>query len=116
MELEFNKQYIAKDQFGFKISVKHPYIIVHLEIYDDNKRDEIIDIFRNFTDYIFNENKEKGIKRVVLVDAKDVQKQLANNKDNIDNRKDFIIETTDLLTGEFIPLFSKITENKRKQG
>ena len=108
MELEFNNQYIAKDQFGFKISYKYPFIIVHLEIYDEDKRKYIIDIFKKLTDHLLEENKEKGIKRVFLVDAKDIKRQLANSQNNIENRKDFVIETVDLLTEEFVPLFSKI--------
>jgi hypothetical protein len=116
-EVDFNKielgtEYIAKDQFGFRISYSQPFIIVHLEIYDENKKCEIIDIFRIFVNYMFEDNKEKGIKKVFLVDAQDVKKQLAKRKDNIDNRKEFIIETPDLLTGEFVPLLSKIKEIK----
>lgn len=110
MEFEFNNQYVAKDQFGFKISSKHPFIIVHLEIYDENRRKEIIDIFNRLTEYLLEENKEKGIKRVFLVDAKDVKKQLALEENNINNRKNFVVETLDLLTGEFVPFFSKIIE------
>ena len=110
MEFEFTNQYVAKDQFGFKISSKHPFIIVHLEIYDENRRKEIIDIFKRLTEYLLEENKEKGIKRVFLVDTKDIKKQLALSDDNIRNRKNFVVETLDLLTGEFVPLFSKIIE------
>ena len=114
MEFEFNDQYIAKDQFGFKISCKHPFLIVHLEIYDENKRNETIDTFRKLTDHLLKENKDKGIKRVFLVDAKDVKRQLANNENNIKNRKDFVIETKDLLIDEFIPFFSKIIDTEEK--
>ena len=110
MEFEFNNQYIAKDQFGFKISCKYPFLIVHLEIYDENKRNDIIDIFKKLTDHLLEKNKEKGIKRVFIVDAKDVKRQLESSKNSIENRKDFIIETMDLLTDEFVPLFSKIIE------
>lgn len=116
-EIDFNKielgtEYIAKDQFGFRITYSRPFIIVHLEIYDENKKCEIIDTFSNFVNYLFEDNKEKGIKKVFLVDAKDVKKQLAKRRDDIDNKKEFIIETPDLLTGEFVPLLSKIKEIK----
>ncbi len=110
MEFEFNNQYIAKNQFGFKISSKYPFIIVHLEIYDENRRKEIIDTFKRLTEYLLEENKKKGIKRVFLVDAKDIKKQLTSSENNISNRKNFVVETIDLLTGEFVPLFSKIIE------
>lgn len=113
MEFELNNQYIAKDQFGFEISYKYRHIIIHLEIYDKNKRNEIIDIFRNFAYHLLKENKERGIERVFLVDAEDVKKQLTLGKVNIEKRKDFTIETADLLTGEFVPLFSKIIEKDK---
>ena len=114
MEIEFNSQYVAKDQFGFKISCKQPFLIVHLEIYDENKRNEIIDRFKKLTDHLLEKNKERGIKRVFLVDTKDVKRQLVNSDNSIENRKDFVIETNDLLTNEFVPLFSKIIEIEEK--
>lgn len=114
MEFEFNSQYVAKDKFGFEISSKYPFIIVHIEIYDENRRKEIIDIFKILTEYLLEKNNEKGIKRVFLVDAKDVKKQLVLSENNINNRKNFVVETFDLLTGEFVPLFSKIIEKDDK--
>ncbi len=111
-KIELETEYIAKEKFGLRISYGHPFIIVHLEIYDKEKRNEIIDTFRTFVNHIFEENKEKGIRKVFLVDAIDVKKKLEKNKYKIHNRKDFVLLTPDLLTGEIIPLFSKIKEIK----
>lgn len=115
MEFEFNNQYVAKDQFGFKISCKHHFIIIHLEIYDENKRKEIINKFRGLADYLLKENKEKGIKRVFIVDAKDIKRQLSSSKNMVEKRKDFVVETMDLLTNEYVPLISKIIENETEE-
>jgi|SRR3972149_1835575 len=93
--------------FGITVKQQRRKLIIIIKIYEESKRNEIIDKSRMMTEMMkFMVKNEIDV--IHVVDSKDILDQISKYKLTVDKiekdicRSNVIIETMDIITGEFV--------------
>ena len=97
-------------RFGCSIKLQGPYLMMIVEMYEKDNIKEVIKKIKDHTNFVIEQYKNGGIyiERVCVVDSDEVMRQINNiaideSRFDENGKQDVTFETTDLITGEFVP-------------
>lgn len=96
--------------FGFTAKPQGSNLMIMIDIYDEEKREETINRFRESCDELIEGYAKEGIfiKRVCLIDSNQIIPELnectvIRDENNVVIRQDIAIDMIDLITGDLVP-------------
>lgn len=96
--------------FGFTAKPQGPNLMIMIDIYDEEKREEAINRFRESCEQLIEGYIKEGvfIKRVCLIDSNQIIPELnkctvIRDENNVVIKQDVTIDMVDLITGDLIP-------------
>lgn len=96
--------------FGFTAKPQGSNLMIMIDIYDEEKREETINRFRESCDELIEGYAKEGIfiKRVCLIDSNQIIPELnectvIRDESNVVIKQDIAIDMVDLITGDLVP-------------
>ena len=96
--------------FGFTAKPQGSNLMIMIDIYDEENREETINRFRESCDELIEGYAKEGIfiKRVCLIDSNKIIPELnectvIRDENNVVIKQDIVIDMIDLITGDLVP-------------
>lgn len=113
----------GKKLFGITVRQQGRKLVIITKIYDDKRRKEVIDNLGIMSKIMMMTEGNGRIDKIHIVDSKDILDQLSKHKITADKfgkdmkqKRDIIIETIDLVTGEYVPVEFSVGIMKVEKG
>lgn len=103
----------GKDLFGISVNQQGPRLLIFIKIYQENRREEIIDKTKIMARVAEEMLASQDIQRVCIIDSKDVVEQLSKRQmleselievEKGDKKFGITIEVLDLVRRDFVPV------------